>query len=92
MTIEPTKEERLHRAIYAHYTQSGLKPMFERVEEKVYRERLTKYLDRIEIKQSDKRDIYRLSDSKDIWLGKYDKILGEVWIEDGVKSYWIRKH
>lgn len=44
----------------------------------------------------DKNRIYRLADEKEVWFGKHNNIVGEVWSEknedgtDNIESYWIK--
>ena len=92
--LEPTHQERLDRAIYLHYVQTRMDTTFKHVSKEVFYNKLyADKLERVKFVSSDKNRIYRLSDNKEIWHGKYGTVLGEVWCddEDNVKSYWINR-
>ena len=64
-----SKECRFHRGIYLHYIglNDNKTDAFKRLEKEDFYNILYKKLQTIKKTQSDKNNIYRISDSKDIW-------------------------
>lgn len=85
------REQSWLSAIYVTYKeQQGLFGEFKHVTEEEYYDLLSDKVDKKRTVEFDMNRVYRLADSKEIWLGKYGKILGEVWYEDDMVSYWIK--
>ena len=88
MSYSGTALERFERAIYLTYIE--LKENFKHVTKDEYYQSLYPKLDRMKTVDFDKNRIYRLADSKVIWYAKYGVVLGEVWKENDLESYWIK--
>jgi heme oxygenase len=95
--IGETHQQRFDRAIYLTYVQLHKDNQFKKVSKEDFYKQLYSILDRIETVKYDMKDIYRLADSKYIWLSKSGRTLGEVYKEfdedtkEDVISYWINK-
>lgn len=88
MSYSGTPLERFERAIYLTYVE--LKAGFKHVTKDEYYQALYSKLDNRKTVDFDKTRIYRLADTKEIWYAKYGVILGEVWKENDLESYWIK--
>ena len=87
-----THQQRFDRAIYLTYVGLHEENIFKSTTKENFFAKL--YSDKLQKRESiefDKTRIYRLADEKEIWLGKYVRVLGHVWKEEGVESYWIKK-
>ena len=91
MCIGSSHEQRFNTQLYRSYVHryDGNEFKFSNKEE--FYSKLSSILEKRVIKELDKNDIYRLADKKVTWLGKYDRVLGEVWYEENEVSYWIKK-
>lgn len=90
--LEETKaehEERFNRAIYLTYVKNDNK--FKHVSEDEFKKQLNDIHDKTTSHDYNKNDIYRLADSKDVWLNKHNQVIGEIYYEDDIKSFWIYK-
>ncbi len=87
------REQNWNSAIYVTYKdQEKYFGIFKHVSKEEFYDLL--YNDKLDKKKTidfDTNRIYRLADKKDIWLGKYGTVLGEVWFEDDMVSYWIKE-
>jgi len=63
---------------------------FKHVSKEEFYDKLYSKLDKIKTIQFDKNRIYRLADEMHIWLGQYNRIIGEVWVEGELESYWMK--
>jgi len=89
--ISEKPEQRFDRAIYLTYVGLHLENEFKHVTEKEFYDRLYfSKLDKQKTTYLDKTNKYRIADSKIIWLDKYNNVLGEVWVEGDLKSYWVK--
>lgn len=85
------REQNWLSAIYVTYVEQEKSfGKFQHVTKEEFYNLLDEKLDRIKTIEYDTDRIYRLADSKKIWLGKYGTVLGEVWYEDDMVSYWIK--
>jgi hypothetical protein len=90
-----THQQRFDRAIYLTYVEQHKDNQFKHISKEEFEKQLYSKLDRIETVEYDKKNRYRLADEKRIWLAKYGRTLGEVYIEydedakENIKSYWI---
>jgi len=87
--IAESHEERFNRAIYLHYVESRQDNKFKHITKDEFYAQLYSIVDHRKTVNFDKNIIYRLADHKEIWTSKYNKVLGEIWREDGIESYWI---
>lgn len=88
--LESSHEERFNRAIYLTYVERHEK--FKHISKEEFYDKLyNDNLERMKTITYDKTNIYRLADEKIQWLTKNNHILGEVWCEDDIKSYWINQ-
>ena len=90
MCIGSSHEQRFNTQLYLSYKEryDGYEFKFSNKEE--FYSKLSVILEKREIKELDKTNIYRLADKKVTWLGKYGRVLGEVWYEGNEVSYWIK--
>ena len=88
-----TPEARLRRfneGIYLTYVGWHLDNEFKHsTSEEFHKLHLGGKLSKITTEYFDKNNIHKLADGKHIWWAKNGKKLGEIWFEDGMKSYWI---
>ena len=91
MSLEPTHDFRFKRAIYLHYVEVKRDNELEISHKVQFSEVIAKLVQTKKTIEFDKKNIYRLADTKEIWYDKYNRILGEIWREDDVVSYWINK-
>jgi hypothetical protein len=89
MSFDPTHEERFNRAIYLYYVGIKEDNTFKKVSKEDFNRLLEHDLQTKKTIEFDQKNIYRLADEKVICLGKYGKVLGEIWKEKEIESHWI---
>jgi hypothetical protein len=70
-----------------HYIQ--ISKAFKKVSEKEFYAFLETKLDRMETRTLDKDNPHRLADTVTFCKGKYGTLLGEIWRENDLVSYWL---
>jgi hypothetical protein len=94
-----SQQQRFDTAIYLTYVEQHKNNEFKHVSWEEFYSKLN--YDNVynkKIVRFDMSRIYRLADEKEIWLGKHNDVLGEVWIEkdeDGtgdIESHWIKNN
>jgi len=91
MSFEPTHQQRFNRAIYLFYVENNYSNDLKRISKEDFYRLLENDLQRKKTIEFDKNRIYRLADERIVCYGKYGRLLGEIWKEEGVESYWIDK-
>jgi hypothetical protein len=89
MSLEPTHQQRFDRQLYLHYVDINEYNNFKHVSKEEFNRLTEKHLQGKRTIEFDKNRIYRLADEKEICYGKYNRVIGEIWKEDGIESYWI---
>ena len=80
-------QHRFDRAIYKTYVERGKN--FKYVSKEIFYKLLGDKIDKNQTISFDKTRIYRLADEKTMCLSKGGTILGEIWKEEDIASYWI---
>ena len=89
MSLETTHQQRFERQLYLHYVEINQYNDFKLVSKEEFNRLTENYLQGKRTVEFDKNRIYRLADEKVICYGKYNRVLGEIWKEKGIESYWI---
>ena len=89
MSFAPTHQQRFDRQLYLHYVAINRDNELKIVSKDVFYKLLENDLQDKKTYEMDKNNIYRLADEKIVCYGKYGRMIGEIWKEDGVESYWI---
>jgi len=86
------RQESFDREIYLHYIEIGeiTGEKFKHVSKEDYYSALYSKIDRREAVTSNKSNIYRIADERDVWLMKNSSIVGEIWKYDGLVSHWVK--
>lgn len=83
-------QQRFNRAIYLTYVEQDRYMELKSATKKEFYEKIySKNLGKRTIRQLDKSRIYRLADEHEVWRAKHSGVLGEIWREDDVESYWL---
>jgi hypothetical protein len=85
-SITPTPEQRFHSAIYSYYMNRD-DYQFKKSTREEFDSRLRDLLQRKDTIKFNYK--YRLADRKDVWKGRNNRVLGEVWYDGELESYWI---
>jgi hypothetical protein len=90
--LEESPQTRFDREIYLHYLEVGefTGDRFKHVSKEDYYGALFSKIDRRETRTSDKNNIYRIADERDVWLMGSGRVVGEVWKYGELLSYWIK--
>ena len=92
MSFEPTHQRRFDRQLYLFYVESSYyNNELKLVSKDEFYKLLENHLQTTKTYEFDKNNIYRLADEKIVCYGKYGRLLGEIWKEAEVESYWIIK-
>ena len=91
MSFEPTHQRRFDRQLYLFYVESSYYNDLKLVSRDEFYKLLENHLQTLKTYEFDKNRIYRLADEKVVCYGKYGRLLGEIWKEEGIESYWIKK-
>jgi hypothetical protein len=89
-SLEPEPQLRFDRRVYLTYVDQG--DNFKHVKtKKEFYDRLYPLVDDVKVVNFDLSRIYRLADEKEIWLSKRKDVLGEIWKDGDIESYWVNK-
>jgi hypothetical protein len=89
-SLEPTPQFRFNRRVYLTYVDQG--DNFKNVKtKKEFYDKLYPLVDDVKVYEYDMNDIYRLADEKETWLSKRKEVLGQIWKDGDIESYWINK-
>jgi hypothetical protein len=89
-SLEPEPQLRFDRRVYLTYVDQG--DNFKHVKtKKEFYDRLYPLVDDVKVVNFDLSRIYRLADEKEIWLSKRKNVLGEIWKDGDIESYWVNK-
>ena len=89
MSLAPTHQQRFDRQLYLYYVGTHQHNEFKIVSKDEFNRLIENHLQSKKTFEYDKNSIYRLADTKELCLGQYGKVLGEIWREDEIESYWI---
>lgn len=92
MSLAPTHQQRFDRQLYLYYVGTHQQNDFKIVSKDEFNRLIGERQQSKKTFEYDKKSIYRLADSKELCLGKYGKVLGEIWREDEIESYWINQN
>lgn len=84
-------ERRFNTAIYLTYVEQNKDKDFKKTTKEYFYDKLDDRAHRIRIIRFDKNRVYRLADEREEWLSKNNNVLGEIWRESNMESFWINK-
>jgi hypothetical protein len=97
-TEQREAQARFDKAIYLTYVEYGKYNQYKRINKELFIEMLNNKVDKKTTHEFDKKRIYRIADSKEIWIDKNKNVLGEVFTEvcrDNedivLESFWINE-
>jgi hypothetical protein len=93
-----SQQHRFDTAIYLHYVEVELDQVFKPVSKEEFKRIVYPAANWCRMFYSNPNNLYRLSDSKEVWYDQYGNHLGHVWRElskesdtGTIENYWINK-